>query len=481
MKSNENSITAKKIEDFPEWYSQVVLKAGLADYAPVKGNIAFRPDSYEIWENIQIVFDKMIKETGHRNMYLPLLIPERLLELEKEHFEGFVPEVFWVTKSGNNDLNERLAIRPTSETIVYYFFAKWIRSWRDMPLLLNQWCNILRGEIKDTKPFTRTSEFLWQEGHTAHATKDEAEKEVMTIAGFYRIVIEDYLAMPVLVGKKSELEKFPGADYTVTFEALMPDGKVIQAGTSHHLGQNFSRPFGVKFLDKDGKEKNPYTTSWGISTRVLGGLIMTHGDDRGLIVPPKVAPLEIVIVPIYKDDSKNRVLMHSNMILKKLKAKGLKAKLDDRESYTPGWKFNEWELKGVPLRMEIGPRDIDNGQVVLVRRDTSEKETVKEQDMLKRSRSTLRSIQRSLFLKARKTLKKGITTVRSYQAFRKALNEKKGFIRASWCGSNECELKVKEETGATYRLRKLEGERTFSNCVYCGKEAKEVAYFARAY
>ena len=478
---NENSITVKKLDDFPEWYSQVVMKAGLADYAPVKGSMAFRPSSYEIWENIQIIFDKMIKDTGHRNVYLPLLIPERLMELEKEHFEGFVPEVYWVTKSGNSELNERLAIRPTSETIVYYFLSRWIRSWRDLPLLLNQWCNILRSEIKDTKPFIRNSEFLWQEGHTAHSTVEEAEKEVMTIAGFYKEVMNDYLALPVLIGKKSELEKFAGGVYTVAFEALMPDGKALQAGTSHYLGQNFSKPFNVSFLDKDGKEKNPYTTCWGITTRMIGAMIMVHGDDKGLIVPPRVAPLQVIIVPIYKDDSKDRVLMHSNMLLKKLAKKGLRAKLDEREGYTPGWKFNEWELRGVPLRIEVGPRDIDAQQVVMVRRDTLEKLTVKEGEMVKKSRSALKSIQSSLFKKAQKALKTGITTVRSYSDFKRKLDGKKGFMRANWCGSDECEIKIKGETGASLRLIKLEKEQTFGNCVYCGKEAKSVAYFAKAY
>ncbi len=480
-KLNENSITVKKNDNFPEWYSQVVIKSELADYAPVKGTIAFRENSYGIWENIQNTFNSMIKETGHKNVYLPLLIPERLLALEGEHFKGFVPEVYWVTKSGESNLSEKLAIRPTSEAIVYHFFSKWIRSWRDLPLLLNQWCSVLRSEITDTKPFIRNSEFLWQEGHTAHATSEDAEKEIGQINEFYREIMEDYLAVPVLIGRKSESEKFKGAVYTIGFEALMPDGKVLQNGTTHYLGQNFTKPFGVKFLDKDSEEKNPHTTSWGISTRTIGAMIMVHGDDKGLIIPPMVAPLEIVIVPIYKDDSKERVLTHSNMLLKKLTAKGLKARLDDRDGYTPGWKFNEWELKGVPLRIEIGPRDIDSNQVVIVRRDTFEKLVVKESDMLKRAKSELKSIQKALFKKANKSLKKGITTVKSYTAFKKVLEGKRGFIRVSWCGSVECEMKVKEETGATYRLRKLENESVFSNCVYCGKDGEEVAYFAKAY
>ncbi len=481
QKPNENSITATKEGNFPEWYSQVVIKAGLADYAPVKGTIAFRPDSYEIWESIQHIFDRMIKDTGHRNVYMPLLIPERLLGIEADHFKGFVPEVFWVTKSGNNDLSEKLAIRPTSETLFYYFFQKWIRSWRDLPMLLNQWCNILRSEITDTKPFTRTSEFLWQEGHTAHATFDEAEREVMLIADLYRQVMEDYLAIPVLVGKKSEMEKFPGADYTVTLEGLMPDGKAVQCGTSHNLGQNFTKPFEVRFLDKDSKENNPYTTSWGITTRLIGTMVMLHGDNKGLIVPPKVAPVEIVIVPIFKDDTKEKVLTHSKSLLAKLAAKGFRAKLDDRDGYTPGWKFNEWELRGIPLRIEIGPRDIDSQQLVLARRDMTEKMTIKEDELIKKVKSELKSMQKSLFKKAQGDLKKGITSVKTYKDFKKKLEEKKGFIRANWCGSSECETKIKTETGATCRLIKIEKETTFSSCVYCGKDAKDVAYFAKAY
>ncbi|MGI0100172.1 MAG: proline--tRNA ligase [Candidatus Micrarchaeaceae archaeon] len=477
----ESSITARKADSFPEWYSQVVIKSRLVDYAPVKGSMAFRPDSYEIWEAIQSAFNIMIKRTGHRNVYLPLLIPERLLEIEGEHFKGFKPEVFWVTMSGNSELSERLAIRPTSETIVYYFMAKWIRSWRDLPLLMNQWCNVLRSEIKDTKPFTRNSEFLWQEGHTAHATADEAEKEVMLIAELYRELMEDYLAMPVLVGRKSDLEKFPGANYTITLEALMPDGRALQAGTSHNLGQNFSKPFNVAFLDKDSVERNPYTTSWGISTRLIGGIVMTHGDDKGLVIPPKVAPVEVIIVPIYRDETKDRVLKHANGLLERITSKGIRAKLDDRDGYTPGWKFNEWELRGVPIRLEVGPRDMDNSEVVLARRDDGSKATVKEDAMLKTISRELRSIQNALLRSARKALKKGITSVRSYKQFKGALDDKKGFIRANWCGSGECELKIKEETGATCRLIRLEKEDLFGSCVYCGKDAKHVAYFAKAY
>ena len=479
-KANDNSITAKKSENLPEWYSQLVVKSGLIDYAPVKGSMAYRPGSYEIWEEVQKAFNAMLKSTGHRNMYLPLLIPERLLEVEGEHFEGFKPEVYWVTKSGNNDLSERLAIRPTSETIVYHFFTKWIRSWRDMPLLLNQWCSVLRSEIKDTRPFLRNSEFLWQEGHTAHETAEEAEKEVMLIANFYKEIMEEYLALPVLMGRKSEQEKFAGAVYTVTLEAIMPDGRALQSGTSHFLGQNFTKPFGVSFLDRNAKEQNPFTTSWGISTRLLGGLVMVHGDDKGLVLPPRVAPVEIVVVPIYRDETKGSVLSHSRKIRDSLVKKGFRAEIDDRDGYTPGWKFNEWELRGVPLRIEIGPKDMEQGQVTFSRRDQQEKHAVKVADVVKSARRELRSMQKSMLKKAKADLKARTFTARSYSQF-KAQLEKKGFIRACWCGSDDCENKIKEETGATCRLIKIEREEPFSKCVYCNAEAKHVAYFAKSY
>ncbi len=478
----QEGITVKKSENFSEWYTQIVQKADLADYGVTQGTVAFRPTAYAIWESIQNVFNEKIKSTGHKNAYFPLLIPESLLKKEAEHFEGFMPEVFYVTQSGDNKLGERLVVRPTSETIIYTFYSKWIRSWRDLPLLLNQWCNVLRAEIKSTKPFVRTSEFLWQEGHTAHETKDAADKEVMYILGEYQDLIENYLAIPVLAGKKSEMEKFAGALYTTTIEGMMPDGKALQMGTSHNLGQNFSRPFEIKFLDKNGKEQYVWTTSWGISTRLLGGLIMAHGDDKGLVIPPKVAPIQIVIVPIYyKDVEKKQVLKKAGEIKGMLEKDGFSVNIDNREGYTPGWKFNEWELKGIPLRIEIGPRDIKNKHVVIVRRDTNEKIVVKDKDSVKKASSLLQGIQENLYKKAKKNLDSSITTVKSYTDFKKVIDGKGGFVKASWCGENHCEEQIKVETGATIRIIPLKKEPKVSRCIYCSKEGKEIVYFSRAY
>ncbi|MDI6798652.1 MAG: proline--tRNA ligase [Candidatus Aenigmarchaeota archaeon] len=475
-------ITVKKSEDFSEWYTQVVLKSGLMDYGPVQGTIAFREYSFEIWEKIQEIFNKMIKNTGHRNVYFPLLIPESFLRKEAEHFKNFVPEVFWVTHAGDNKLGERLAIRPTSETIIYHFYSKWIRSWRDLPVLLNQWCNVARAEIKSTKPFIRTSEFLWQEGHTAHATKEEADREVMLMLKFYQELMEDYLAIPVLVGKKSEREKFAGAFYTTTLEALMPDGKAMQMGTSHNLGQNFSKPFGIKFVDKDKREKYVWTTSWGISTRLIGAIVMVHGDDKGLVLPPRIAPYQVVIIPIYyKKGEKKKVTKKAKEVSSILEKNGVRAVVDDRAEYTPGWKFNEWELKGVPIRIEIGPLDIKKKQVVIVRRDNFEKVTAEEKDLPKKINFSLNEIQKSLLKKARKFLEENTATVKSYEEFKKVLEEKGGFIRACWCSEQHCEDQIKLETGATIRIIPLKKEKIFSKCVYCNKKAREVVYFAKAY
>jgi len=479
--AEQEGIVVKKSENFSEWYTQVVQKADLADYGNTQGTIAFRPTAYSIWERIWEIFDRKIKKSGHKNAYFPLLIPESLLKKEAEHFEGFVPEVFWVTHSGDNKLGEKLAVRPTSETIIYTFYSKWIRSWRDLPLLLNQWCNILRAEIKSTKPFIRTSEFLWQEGHTAHATKEDADKEVMYILGEYQDLIENYLAIPVLVGKKSELEKFAGALYTTTLEGMMPDGKALQMGTSHNLGQNFSRPFEIKFLDKNGKEQYVWTTSWGISTRLIGGLIMVHGDDKGLIIPPQVAPTQIVIVPIYyKDGEKKAVKKKAEELKAELEVNGFSVVVDDREGYTPGWKFNEWELKGVPLRIEIGPRDIKNKQIVAVRRDMNEKIIMKGNPVKKVS-ALLETIQKNLYKKAKDNLTKSLNTVKSYEEFKKVVQEKGGFVKAFWCGENHCEEQVKNETGATIRTIPFKKEGKISKCIYCNKEGKEVVYFAKSY
>ena len=477
---SDMGITVKKAEDFSEWYTQVVLKSELADYAPVKGCMIFREHSYAIWEKIQEVFNEKIKATGHRNVYFPMFIPESFLKKEAAHFQGFVPEVAWVTIGGDRPLDEKLAIRPTSETIMYATYAKWIRSWRDLPIKLNQWCNIVRWETKATRLFLRTREFLWQEGHTAHATKEEADQEVMEILNTYKDLMENYLAIPVLAGKKTESEKFKGALYTTTLEALMPDGKALQMGTSHQLGQNFSKVFGIKFLDQNEEERFVWQTSWGFSTRIIGALVMVHGDDKGLVLPPKVTPIQAVIIPIpYKDVDENLVLAKAKDVYEKLQKRGISVVFDDRTEYTPGWKFNEWELKGVPIRIEIGPRDVKQEQVTLVRRDTFEKIAIKEEKTVNAVAELLEEIQNNLFNRAKKFLEDHITSVKNYTEFKKAL--KKGFIRACWCSNPTCEEKIKEETGAAIRLIPFEKEEPFSNCVYCQKEAKEVVYFGRAY
>lgn len=475
-------ITVKKSEDFSEWYTQVILKSGLADYAPIKGCMIFRELSYAIWEKIQEIFNEKIKRKGHKNVYFPLFIPESFLKKEAEHFAGFVPEVAWVTMGGDTLLEEKLAIRPTSETIIYATYAKWVRSWRDLPIKLNQWCNVVRWDTKGTKLFLRTREFLWQEGHTAHATKEEAEKEVMDILNEYRDLMENYLAIPVLVGRKSESEKFPGALYTTALEAMMPDGKALQMGTSHNLGQNFSKVFDIKFIGEDEKEHYVWQTSWGISTRVIGALVMMHGDDKGLVLPPKIAPVQVIIIPIpYKNADMGTILAKAREIHEKLQKAGILTVLDDRKEYTPGWKFNDWELKGVPIRIEIGPKDVKHGQITLARRDTYEKIAVKEEEAVYAVMRLLEDIQQQLFNKAKKFLEEKITAVKSYDEFKEVLKTKGGFIRASWCGGQKCEEKIKEETGATIRLIPFEKEKVFSNCVFCGGEAKEVAYFAKSY
>ncbi|NWF87104.1 proline--tRNA ligase [Candidatus Bathyarchaeota archaeon] len=482
MKMSDIGITIKKAEDFSEWYTQVIIKSELADYAPIKGCMVFREHSYAIWEKIQEIFNQKIKLTGHKNVYFPMFIPESFLKKEAAHFAGFVPEVAWVTVGGDTPLEERLAVRPTSETIMYAMYAKWIRSWRDLPIKLNQWCNIVRWETSATKLFLRTREFLWQEGHTAHATKEEADREVMEILGTYKDLMEDYLAIPVLTGKKTEKEKFKGALYTTTLEAMMPDGKALQMGTSHNLGQNFSKVFDIKFIGEDEKDHYVWQTSWGISTRLIGALAMVHGDDKGLVLPPKIAPIQVVIIPItYKNADREVILEKARKTFEELRNKGIVVTLDDRVEYTPGWKFNEWELKGVPIRIEIGPRDVKQKQITLARRDTSKRIAIRNEEIANAVTELLEEIQSNLFNKAKKALDDNITTVKTYSEFKETLKEKGGFVRACWCANSTCEEKIKEETGATIRLIPFTKERVFSKCVYCGEEAGEVVYFARAY
>jgi len=478
--SKEIGITVSKSENFSEWYTQVVIKAELADYAPVKGLIVLRPDGYSIWESIKESLDKKLKETGHRNGFLPVLIPESLLAKEKEHFEGFNPEVFWVTHSGTSEIGDRLALRPTSETLAYSLFSKWIRSWRDLPLKINFWNSALRAEIKGTKPFLRTSEFLWQEGHTVHATKDEAEKEVADILELYKKTIEEELAVPVVTGKKSEKDKFVGAVYTNTLESLMPDGKALQMGTSHFLGQNFSKPFDVKYLDENNSETFAWQTSWGVSWRLIGGMIMTHGDDKGLVLPPKVSPIQVVIIPIYhsKEDKEN-VLQKACQIKDSLSNNDIRVHLDDREQLTPGFKFNDWEMRGIPIRIEIGPKDIAKNQIVLARRHNQTKISLDIDGLTEKISLELKNIQKEMFDAAKKILDERVVRVSEYQQFKKELENGK-MIDCSWCGNQTCEDKIKEETGAD--LRVIPSDNTKSEtCIYCKNSGTTNALFARGY
>jgi len=479
--SKEVGITVSKSENFSEWYTQIVIKAELADYAPVKGLIVLRPDGYSIWESIKESLDKKLKETGHRNGFLPVLIPESLLAKEKEHFEGLNPEVFWVTHSGNSEIGDRLALRPTSETLAYSLFSKWIRSWRDLPLKINFWNSALRAEIKGTKPFLRTSEFLWQEGHTVHTTKEEAEKEVADILQLYKKTIEEELAVPVITGKKSEKEKFVGAVYTNTLESLMPDGKALQMGTSHFLGENFSKPFDVKYLDKNNVETFAWQTSWGVSWRLIGGMIMTHGDDKGLVLPPKVAPIQVVIIPIYysKEDKEN-VLQKACQIKDSLSNNDVRIHLDDREQMTPGFKFNDWEMKGIPIRIEIGPKDIAKNQIVLARRHNQTKISLDMDGLTEKTLSELKNIQKEMFDAAKKILDERVVRVSEYQQFKKELENGK-MIDCSWCGNQTCEDKIKEETGADLRVIPFDNTQKSETCIYCKNSGTTNVLFARGY
>jgi len=478
--SKEVGITVSKNDNFSEWYTQVVIKAELADYAPVKGLIVLRPDGYSIWESIKESLDKKLKETGHRNGFLPVLIPESLLGKEKEHFEGFNPEVFWVTHSGNSELGDKLALRPTSETLAYSLYSKWIKSWRDLPLKINFWNTALRAEIKGTKPFLRTSEFLWQEGHTVHANKDEAEKEVADILQLYKKIIEEELAIPVITGKKSEKDKFVGAVYTTTLESLMPDGKALQMGTSHFLGQNFSKPFDVKYLGENNVENFAWQTSWGVSWRLIGGMIMTHGDDKGLVLPPKVAPIQVVIIPIYysKEDKEN-VLQKACQIKDSLSNNDIRVHLDDREQLTPGFKFNDWEMKGIPIRIEIGPKDIAKNQIVLARRHNQTKISLDIDGLTEKTLSELKNIQKEMFDAAKKILDERVVRVSEYQQFKKELENGK-MIDCSWCGNQTCEDKIKEETGADLRVIPSDNTKA-ETCIYCKNSGTTNVLFARGY
>lgn len=468
-----------KSENFSQWYIDVILRAELADYTPVRGCMVIRPYGFGIWENIKELLDKRFRATGHRNAYFPLFIPESFLQKEAEHVEGFAPEVAWVTKAGNEELAEPLVVRPTSETIIGHMYSKWISSWRDLPVLINQWANVVRWE-KTTKPFLRTSEFLWQEGHTCHRTEEEAEEETLKMLDVYRSFISEDLAIPVLAGRKTEREKFAGAITTYCVEALMTDGRALQAGTSHHLGQNFAKAFDISFLDKDNQLKYVWQTSWGVSTRLIGGLIMVHGDERGLALPPRVAPIQVIIVPIMPPPSQETVLDSAHDVLERLE-KICRVELDAREEYSPGWKFNEWELRGVPIRLEIGPRDVKAGKVVLVRRDTGEKTSVPVENLEQAVTDMLGSVQTGLYERAKRFLDENTHIVDDYEQFKTIMEKQRGLIFAPWCESQECELSVKEETGATIRCIPMNAQPNPGKCIHCGKDTTTWAYFARAY
>ncbi|MDH3386145.1 MAG: proline--tRNA ligase, partial [Nitrosopumilus sp.] len=457
-----------------------VLKAKLADYAPVKGLIVLRPDGYSIWESLKYTFDKKFGQNGIRNGFLPVLIPESLLGKEKKHFAGFNPEVFWVTHSGENEVGDRLALRPTSETLAYTLYSKWIKSWRDLPLKINFWNTALRAEIKATKPFLRTSEFLWQEGHTVHATQEEAEKEVFKILAIYKNTVEEELAIPVIIGKKSEKEKFVGAVYTTTMESVMPDGKALQMGTSHFLGQNFSKPFDVKFADKDNIEHFAWQTSWGVSWRLIGAMIMVHGDDKGLVLPPKVAPTQIVIVPIYNsEEDKKQTLQKAEDIKKQLELKMMRVHIDDRSEISPGYKFNDWEMKGVPLRIEIGPKDIQKQKVVLAKRYNKEKIDLSF-DKIEKIGQILNEIQSKMLETARKQADLNTFDIFDFSEFKEKIG-KGGFFNANWCGKQDCEDKIKDETGADIRVIPLDNKNKVGKCIYCNEPSTIVPIFARGY
>jgi prolyl-tRNA synthetase len=467
-------------QDYSQWYLDVILKAQMMDYSPVKGCMVIRPYGYTLWENMQQGLDRRIKATGHKNAYFPLFIPESLLQKEADHVEGFAPEVAWVTHAGKEKLAERLLVRPTSETIICEMYSRWIQSYRDLPVLINQWCNVVRWE-KVTRPFLRTSEFLWQEGHTAHRNEEEAEEETLKMLEVYRDFVETDLAIPVLTGKKTENEKFAGSLRTYCIEALMTDGKALQAGTSHNLGTHFAKVFDITYLDSDGELKHVWQTSWGVSTRLIGAIIMVHGDDRGLVMPPKVAPTQVILVPIAPKKARETVLPQATLLYEELRDADIRIEMDDREEYSPGWKFNEWEMKGVPLRIEVGPRDLEAGQAVLARRDTGEKETVALADLKDRVTVLLGEIQANMFEKAKTFRAENTYRTDDYEEFKKIIEEKRGLLLSRWCGDSDCEQAIKEDTKATIRCLPFDMEIEPGKCLRCGTQSTKLAYFARAY
>ncbi|MFO7892990.1 MAG: proline--tRNA ligase [Longimicrobiales bacterium] len=497
---NDKALTPRA-EDFSNWYNEIVVRAELAEHSPTRGSMVIRPWGYALWENMQRALDDKFKATGHQNAYFPLLIPLSFIAREAKHVEGFAKEMALVTHTrliGNEDgelvpdpeseLEEPYVIRPTSETIIYDAYSRWVQSYRDLPILINQWANVMRWEMR-TRLFLRTSEFLWQEGHTAHGSPEEAEEETLTILDVYRSFMEDWMAMPVITGRKSEAEKFPGGDHTYALEALMQDNKALQAGTSHNLGQNFAKQFELKFQAESGDWEYAWNTSWGVSTRLVGGLVMTHGDDNGLVLPPKLAPTQVVIVPIWKnDEQKAAVLDKAEMAARHMRDEGIRVQIDDRESESPGAKFWEWERKGVPLRVEIGPRDVEKGNLALAKRLVPEgedrKEFLPESEALASIGDRLASIQRGLLEAARARTEANSHRVDDYDAFKERVESDGGFYYAGWCGSGACEEKVKDETKATIRVLpspEFRSKQTPQRCLACGEAAEHEAVWARAY
>jgi len=474
--ADEKGLTVKKTEDMPEWYSQLCIKAELADYSPVRGCMVIRPHGYAIWERIQQFFDTRIKALGVQNAYFPMFIPESFFKREAEHAEGFAPEVAWVERHADE---ERLALRPTSETIMYDSYSRWIRSWRDLPLRINQWNNVVRWEVKDVKPFLRSREFLWQEGHCVYETEEQRNKETLLYLDEYRRVFEELLAVPVIKGEKTMAERFAGADRSYTIEAFMPDGKALQCGTSHDLSQGFARAFDIRFLGRDEKKHAPWQNSWGISTRAIGAMVMLHGDDKGLVLPPLAAPVQVVIVPILFEDTKAEVLRGSAALRDAFR--DVRVRLDDRDEYSPGWKYHDWELKGVPLRVELGPRDLEKKSCVIARRDTGKKESVTLADAPKRVASLLAEMQRDMLAAARARMEKSMLPVSEEKAFQAAMASGKMAL-APFCGKKTCEEALRERfAGVTARCIPLDGKAPKGKCLFCGEKALHETYFSRAY
>ncbi len=463
-------------EDFARWYTDIVKKADLIEYTSIKGCCVFRPYAYALWENIQHVLDSKFKELGHENVYMPMFIPESLLEKEKDHVEGFAPEVAWVTHGGNEKLQERMCVRPTSETLFCEHYSNIIQSHRDLPKLYNQWCSVVRWE-KTTRPFLRSMEFLWQEGHTAHATAEEAQAETIQMLNVYADFCEQYLAIPVVKGRKTDKEKFAGAVATYTIESLMHDGKALQSGTSHNFGDGFAKAFGIQYSDKDNKLQHVFQTSWGVTTRLIGAIIMVHGDNSGLVLPPRIAPKQVMIVPIamHKEGVKEKATELCDMLKKTLRAD------IDLSDKTPGWKFAEYEMKGIPVRLEIGPKDIENNCCVLVRRDTGEKISASLDGIEETVAKLLEDIQNNLYNKALEHRNEHTYTATDYDSFKEIVETKPGFVKSMWCGDEACENKIKEDTGATARCMPFEQEELSETCVCCGKKAKKMVYWGRAY